>query len=95
MRGFTKIAVTFIAILLSVAATAQKVTFKGRVTDENQNPIEIANISVEGTTTGTIADLNGNYSLTCDSKDSLVVVYSMMGYQTRKRTFKNPPGHLP
>ena len=94
MTIFTRTTVTFIAILLSIAATAQKVTIKGRVTDENQNPIEIANVSIEGTTVGTIADLNGNYSLTCDSKDSLVVVYSMMGYQTRKRTLNSPAGTL-
>ena len=94
MTIFTRTTVTFIAILLSIAATAQKVTIKGRVTDENQNPIEIANVSIEGTTVGTIADLNGNYSLTCDSKDSLVVVYSMMGYQTRKRTLNSPTGTL-
>lgn len=69
---------------------AQKVTIKGRITDENHKPIEIANISVVGEPVGTIADLNGNYTLTCDSKDSLVVAYSMIGYQTRKRTFRNP-----
>lgn len=69
---------------------AQEVTIKGRITDENHKPIEIANISVVGEPVGTIADLNGNYTLTCDSKDSLVVAYSMIGYQTRKRTFRNP-----
>ena len=69
---------------------AQKVTFKGRVTDENHKPIEIANVSIMGEPIGTTADLNGYYKLTCNSKDSLVVVYSMIGYQTRKRTFRNP-----
>ena len=69
---------------------AQKVTFKGLVTDQEQQPLAIANISIEGTAVGTVADLNGRYVLTCDSKDSVVVVYSMLGYQTRKRTFKNP-----
>ena len=69
---------------------AQKVTFKGLVTDQEQQPLAIANISIEGTVVGTVADLNGRYVLTCDSKDSVVVVYSMLGYQTRKRTFKNP-----
>ena len=69
---------------------AQRVTFKGVVTDQEQQPLAIANISIEGTAVGTVADLNGRYVLTCDSKDSVVVVYSMLGYQTRKRTFKNP-----
>ncbi len=74
----------------TLCAMAQKVTIKGRVTDENHKPIEIANVSIVGEPVGTIADLNGNYILTCESRDSLVVAYSMIGYQTRKRTFRNP-----
>ena len=94
MTRFIATILTLTAILSATTATAQKVTIKGRVSDENQNPIEIANVSIEGEPIGTIADLNGNYTLTCNSKDSLVVVYSMMGYQTRKRTFKNPTDTL-
>ena len=81
---------SLLLILLSQAAMAQKVTIKGRVTDLDHKPIEIANVSVEGKPTGTVCDLNGNYTLTCESDDSLVISYSMIGYQTRKRTFKNP-----
>lgn len=73
---------------------AQNVTIKGRITNENHAPIEIANVSILGKPIGTIADLNGYYSLTCQSEDSLVVVYSMIGYQTRKRTFRNPTDTL-
>ena len=82
--------ITTLLAMLTLCSMAQKVTIKGRVTDENHKPIEIANISIVGEPIGTIADLNGNYILTCDSKDSLVVAYSMIGYQTRKRTFCNP-----
>ena len=80
--------------LFSASATAQKVTFKGRITDENHNPIEIASVGVAGEAKGTVADLNGYYTLTCESKDSIVLIYSMIGYQTRKRTFKNPTDTL-
>ena len=82
--------ISLLLILLSQTADAQKVTFKGRVTDQNQKPIEIANVSIVGKPIGTVCDLNGNYTLTCESSDSIVVAYSMIGYQTRKRTFKNP-----
>ena len=77
-------------ILLSTGAVAQKVTFKGRITDENHNPIEIASVGVSGVSKGTVADLNGNYIFTCESSDSIVLIYSMIGHQTRKRTFRNP-----
>ena len=85
-----RIYITALLMTFALCSTAQKVTFKGRVTDENNKPIEIANISIVGEPVGTIADLNGNYSLTCNSKDTLVVAFSMIGYQTRKRTFHNP-----
>ena len=85
-----RIYITALLMTFTLCSTAQKVTFKGRVTDENHKPIEIANVSIVGEPVGTIADLNGNYTLTCNSKDTLVVAYSMIGYQTRKRTFYNP-----
>ena len=84
----------YIALLLLllplVTATAQQVTFKGKVTNEKGTPVEIATVSLQGTTTGTLTDLKGNYSLTCESRDTMVVVFSLMGHQTRKRTFHNP-----
>lgn len=85
-----RIYITALLMTFALCTMAQKVTFKGRITDENHKPIEIANISIVGEPVGTIADLNGNYTLTCDSKDTLVVAYSMIGYQTRKRTFHSP-----
>lgn len=86
--------ITAILIILTNSIMAQNVTIKGRITNENHAPIEIANVSILGKPVGTIADLNGYYSLTCQSEDSLVVVYSMIGYQTRKRTFRNPTDTL-
>ena len=81
-------------LTISAGATAQKVTFKGRITDENHKPVEIASIGISGEPKGTVADLNGYYTLTCESKDSITLIYSMVGYQTRKRTFKNPTDTL-
>lgn len=74
----------------SMPAMSQRVTIRGKVTDDKQQPIEIANIKVEGQAAGTITDLKGRYIFTCESSDSLVVAYSMIGYQTRKKTFRNP-----
>ena len=93
MRFRTYITMLFLT-LLSQAVLAQKFTIKGRVTDLSGKPIEIANVSVAGRPIGTVCDLNGNYMLTCESSDSVVISYSMIGYQTRKRTFKNPTDTL-
>lgn len=70
---------------------AQNVTIKGTVVDDERNPVEMAIVRIEGESlVGTTADLKGRYSLTCKSADSLVVVFSMLGYDTRKRTLKEP-----
>ncbi|MBQ2368220.1 MAG: carboxypeptidase-like regulatory domain-containing protein, partial [Bacteroidaceae bacterium] len=71
-------------------ASAQKVTIKGTVTDYKDAPIEVAGVHIEGQAAGTFTDLKGRYIFTCNSSDSLVVVYSMLGYQTRKKVLRNP-----
>ena len=85
-----------LAVLLTAAVTAsaQSVTVKGVVRDEHGAPVEIANILVEKQLVGATTNLKGEYSLICTSTDSLVIVYSMVGYQTRKRTLHHPSGTI-
>lgn len=85
-----KVIIYILLLTISTPALAQRVTIKGKVTDEKHNPIEIANIHVTKQGVGTITDLKGNYTLDCQSSDSLVISYSMIGYQTRKKTLRNP-----
>lgn len=86
------ILLTIYALMATLCANAQqKVTIRGTVINDDRQPIELAMVSIEGETlVGTRADLKGRYELTCNSADSLVVVFSMVGYQTRKRTLKEP-----
>lgn len=69
-------------------------TIYGTITDDEHRPIEIANVKVEGQMAGTVSDLEGNYSVTVQSEDSVVLTFSMIGYQTRKRTLLNPQGKV-
>ena len=48
---------------------SKKIT--GQVTDQNGEPIIGANVIVKGSTTGTITDLDGNYSIEASSSDIL------------------------
>ena len=82
--------IALLTLIFSMGASAQHVTFKGKVTNEKSEPIEIATVSIVGEPIGTLTDLNGNYTLSCSSKDTLVIAFSMMGHQTRKRTFHSP-----
>lgn len=52
---------------------------KGRVTDSNGEPIVGAAIVVQGTTQGTVTDVDGNYELTGVPADATIVV-SFLGY---------------
>ena len=54
------------------------ITVKGTVLDNTGLPIIGANILIEGTTTGTVTDFDGNFELTAPANASIVVSY--IGY---------------
>jgi hypothetical protein len=60
----------------------------GRILDINHDPIPGASIMVNGTTIGTAADVNGNYSLTIPANAS-TLTYSFIGYQTKTLPISN------
>lgn len=54
----------------------------GRVTDIHGNPLGATNVVVKGTTIGTIADMEGNYSITIPNNAS-ELTYSFIGYESQ------------
>ena len=87
----------FITILLLTTAVltagAQSFTLSGKVSDEDGKPIELATISCLEQGAMTMANLKGEYQLKLTSKDSVVVKFSMVGYQTRTRVLRKPKGN--
>ena len=75
-----------VGILFSVGlltATYGQRSISGTVTDtENGEPIPGANVFKKGTTTGTITNLNGFYSLEVNEGD--ILVFSFIGYATQE-----------
>ena len=63
--------------IVSLNASAQT-TVKGTVVDEAGEPIIGATVQVKGSTTGTITDFDGNYTIAVPAKGQLVV--SFIGY---------------
>jgi len=51
-------------------------------------------IRLEGTAIGTVSNLKGRYSLKFESRDSVTVIFSMLGCQTRKRKLVRPQGNI-
>lgn len=64
-------------------AWTQQMTVNGKVTDsENAEAVIGANITIKGSTSGVITDLDGNYSI--NTKKGDVLVFSYIGYKTQE-----------
>ena len=83
---------TILLCLLCVAATAQTFTLQGKVTDSNNNPVELATVAVVKQGKVAMTNLKGEYSIQLHSADSVVVRYSMVGYKTKTRVLRKPRG---
>lgn len=71
-----------IASILTLWAKTPQVRLYGYVLDTDNRGIELANVYIEGTTVGTTTNQNGYYDITVEMGDTIVMVYSMMGYET-------------
>lgn len=68
-------------------AQQQAKTVMGTVTDVSGEPIIGANIRIKGTTTGTITDIDGNFSI--EAKPQSVIEVSYIGYLTQETVINN------
>ena len=74
----------FLGVLFTTTAFSQS-TITGTVTDEaNGETLIGVNILIQGTTTGTITDFDGNYSLEANTGD--VLVFSYTGFAEQQLT---------
>lgn len=89
MQIFTNVRRFALLILSMVLSTgfllAQEKTITGTVTAEGEGPLPGVNVTVQGTTTGAITDVNGTYKLTVPGPDA-VLVFSSIGYQNQSVT---------
>ncbi len=87
-----KIMILLIALAFSINAIAQTFTLRGKVTDEDQNPVELATVACLKQGKVAMTSLKGEYSLTLQSADSVVIQVSMIGYKTKTRVLRKPRG---
>ena len=75
---------------LAFQGMAQSRTITGTITDEgNNDPLIGANILLKGTSTGTITDFEGNFSLDIPSSGDNVLTITYTGYQDQEITVGN------
>ena len=90
---FKKSILSVLFLLSVLTAAAQQFTLSGKVSDEEGKAIELATVSCLDQGAVTMANLNGEFSLKLHSADSVVVKFSMVGYQTRTRVLRKPKGN--
>ncbi len=70
-----------ICILISMFNFSQSI--KGKVLDENKQPLVGANVYFDGTTIATITDEKGYFTLNYSSKINSILAVSFIGFQTQ------------
>ena len=86
---------TLLFCLLSVVAMAQHLptaTVYGKVIDEHNHPIEMANVVVLDLLVGQTTSARGTYELSVLSDTTLVINFSYIGYEPKQVTLRLKSG---
>jgi len=70
-------------IVFSTSTLAQETTITGTVSDASGS-LPAVTVQIKGTTSGTVADFDGNYTITANQGD--ILVYSFVGFTTQEIT---------
>lgn len=81
-------------LLFTALDAYAQVKLSGKVTDENGSPIEFASVRIDGTVLGTNTDTKGDYALSVPARDTVMVVFSCIGYSDVRRRLISPKGAM-
>lgn len=70
------------------------VSLRGKISDENGEPVSLCAVRIEGQAVTALASLEGKYNIRFKTADSVVVLYNMIGFETRRKVLKKPSGSL-
>lgn len=87
-RRYTALFLAFLWV--AIAWSQSRCRVFGTVNDHTGSPIELATVRVVGTAHTTVTNLKGKYTLYCTSADTVEIIYSMIGYESRRRVLYNP-----
>ncbi|MEL6943084.1 MAG: SusC/RagA family TonB-linked outer membrane protein, partial [Bacteroidota bacterium] len=79
IRGFTSL----LMILLCYGSLLSQRTITGTIENENGESLIGASVQAKGTFTGTVTDIDGNYSIQVEESTS-ILVFSYTGYETQE-----------
>ncbi len=67
-------------LFFTYSVVAQNQVVSGKITDTDGEPLPGVNIIVQGTTFGTVSDVDGNYSLQVSNPQNAALVFRFIGY---------------
>ena len=80
-HAFWRMCLTALIWMLASTLYAQNITVKGTVKDPTGEPVIGASVTVQGTRTGTVTNIDGNYSIECSPQSTLV--FSYLGFKAK------------
>ncbi len=89
-----RLLIAFIISLVFCLSKADNVHISGKVVDQEDKPVEFATVQISGTAIGTNSDLEGKYSLSVASQDTISVKFSCIGYKTVTRVLIDAKGEV-
>ena len=86
-----RLLLVFLASILCVSniVYAQNYTLRGNVKDVNNEPLIGVNVVEKGTSTGSVTDINGNFSFSVS--EGATIVFSYIGYESQEITLNGEP----
>lgn len=90
----TRYIIHFLITLLCVIPAVAQVDIHGKITDEQNKPVEFVTVKISGTAIGTQSNLQGDYRLSAPAQDTVKLVFTCIGYREESRTLINPKGDL-
>lgn len=91
---YKRILISLTILLCHTFVMAQEFVLTGKVTDAQENVIELASVACVKQGKFTMTNLKGEFTLTLASADSVVIRFSMIGYKTKERILRRPKGRL-
>lgn len=89
-----KIFICIFLCLSCINALAQTFTLTGRVSDENGDALEMATVTLLPQLKVAFTNLKGEFTVTGQSADSVIVQFTMVGYKAKKRVLRRPKGKM-
>jgi TonB-linked SusC/RagA family outer membrane protein len=83
MKKIYSLFTVILMVLFVQSSFGQSKTISGTVTEKiSGQPLAGVNVVIQGTTTGSVTDFDGNYSINTDGSGNNQLVFSYLGYKT-------------